>query len=258
MLEQMLMPLDRHFDGGFQGLGDAFREAAGKLAAQEESRALNNPHLPINFLYRHSVELFLKSMIVTIHRVLKLPTADGPHSPDPKIKVEGKWRPITTIHSVKTLRDEFGRLVAINRSAMDERDASEWKFDDELRGWIETIENFDPNSTFSRYVQSNSDADSTKSGFVAIEPVKMVERMRQEKSGTLGTFVLARVDDDDEIVDVFTTQDNPLAGFRDTLVQASNCLYGSALGLHAELVDGMGPKIKQWRAEAAAAANEAK
>jgi hypothetical protein len=67
-MQYMLMPLEAHFDGGLGATGDAFEEAAKKLAESAAELPSSHPHLPINFLHRHAVELYLKSMIVVMHR----------------------------------------------------------------------------------------------------------------------------------------------------------------------------------------------
>lgn len=250
-----MMPLERHFDSGFQATGDAFKDAAETLLANEgEGAAFTNSHLPVNFLLRHAVELFLKSMIVTIHRALKLPTGEGAHTCDPKIKdAKNQWQPLTRIHSVKRLLDEFERLAIANRESMIRLDASTWEVPADLRTWIQIIEDFDGNSTFSRYPFSNSPADGIKSSFTQIEPEEVQQQLHNENSGSAGKFLLAVKNQNDEIVTVFGVRENPLADFREALTKASTALYGSAYGIHMELVEGIGRKIKQWRNERNAA-----
>ena len=84
MLNNLLLPFDQHFDDGFHAVGRAFKESADRLATSgEENFSFSNSHLPINYLYRHSIELFLKSAILTIHRALQLRNGDGKESKYP-------------------------------------------------------------------------------------------------------------------------------------------------------------------------------
>ena len=86
----ILTPLHTHIDFGFGATGDAFKEAADKLEASlSERRGVFNEHLPINYLRRHAVELFLKSAIVIIHRRLNLPYGEEPPTGEPRALVEG-------------------------------------------------------------------------------------------------------------------------------------------------------------------------
>lgn len=57
MFEYLLMPLDTHFDYGFGMRAEAYKDAADKLA--EECLGMHS-HLPIRFLLRHAIELYLK------------------------------------------------------------------------------------------------------------------------------------------------------------------------------------------------------
>jgi hypothetical protein len=59
-------------------------------------------------------------------------------------------------------------------------------------------------------------------------------------------------DEDDNIVEVFSSQRDPVPDFRNAVAKASEMLFGSAIGFHMELVEGYGKKIRQWRAEQAA------
>ena len=253
MIEEMMMPLHRHFDSGFHGMGVAFKEGAENLSSvQDEGMALSNGHLPVNFLYRHSVELFLKSMIVTVHRKLRLPTGTGSHTPYPQVKDGTKWRELTQTHSVKVLLCEFDRLVAENKAGLAQLDAGDWTSSPELQGWIDTIETYDDRSTFSRYPCENSPHEEIKSGFVNVDAATFFLENSARQEGQLGRLMLGLKDDNGFIVESFGQQEVPLSDFRDALAKASFFLYGCSCGIHAEVVDGMGTKTKRWNADAAA------
>ncbi len=102
MWEKFFTPLDRHFDDGHEATADAFKAAAEKLEEDEGDKLRQlNAHLPINFLYRHAIEIYLKSAIVTVHRALRLPSGDGSHEKDPLVKIEGgKWQRLNRTHSL--------------------------------------------------------------------------------------------------------------------------------------------------------------
>jgi hypothetical protein len=196
-------------------------------------------------LYRHSIELFLKSMIVTVHRALDLPGADGAHSLDPKVEVNGKSIPLTRIHSVKTLMDEFERLRVANLPAFEARLEHGWDTPADLRESIDIIEAHDSGSTFSRYPRSGSPAEADKSSFIEVDPNDIAEEIEHARERR--RIVLAITDENDFVIKAFCQQDNPLPVFREALENASNHLYGSAFGIHAELVDCVRLKAKQRR-----------
>lgn len=55
------------------------------------------------FLFRHAIELYLKSAIVILHRGLKIPYGDKPCDGVGHVEMEAKWRPIHKMHSVGVL-----------------------------------------------------------------------------------------------------------------------------------------------------------
>lgn len=239
ILQEYFLPLEMQFDGGLHTTGDAFQESAQKLVSIcADDRAIINVHLPINYLFRHSIELYLKSMIVTVHRSLGLPTADGTHTPEPQIKIGQKWIPLTRTHGVKVLLNDFDRLIAENAAAITERTITDWVSTPELHHWIDVIEAHDQGSTFSRYPQSGSAADGEKSSYVQYTPEELAKRMQDRPEGKPNRFVLALKNDDDEVIATYSERDEILSEFRKALVEASNLLSGCAFGLIAEFAYG--------------------
>lgn len=59
-MHYLCTPLDQHFDNGFGAVADSFKEAADSLVQSTAEAQFLNSHLPISFLYRHAIELYLK------------------------------------------------------------------------------------------------------------------------------------------------------------------------------------------------------
>jgi hypothetical protein len=251
MWEKMFMPLDRHYDDGLWATGEAFKDAAQKLSSEHEGKmSFMNAHLPINFLYRHATELFLKSAIVTVHRYFTLPSGDGSHQREPLIKIDGKWRPLHRTHSLKTLLTELDRILTENMDKMKVLTPNDWGCPAELIAWIDVIEAADGRSTYFRYPKSKGPTvDAEKSSFLPADPEKLVAEMRERaESGKKGKVVLGLKDDDENIVKAFAMDENPLAELREALVKAAEMMSGCAIGLNEELVKGYGKKLFEWRA----------
>ncbi len=144
-------PLHFHFDGGFGAVGDAFQEAALCLEGVLEENQFFNSYLPLAYLYRHAVELYLKSVIVIIHRHLKLPFGPLPYSSTPMIQTDEEWVPISSLHSISRLYGYLRALMDANRAGLLVGAATDWvKLPEEFRDWIALIEAFDEKSTFIR------------------------------------------------------------------------------------------------------------
>src|SRR5262249_5075536 len=155
MIEQMFMPFDRHYDDGLAAIGDAFKESAEKLIeVHTGSIKFMNGHLPINYLLRHAIELYFKSTILTVHRFFRLPTGDGPHQKEPHIKINDKWKPLHSTHSLKTLLRVLDGILSDNKARIIALTPTNWDTPKDLITWIDLIEASDSGSTYFRYPKS--------------------------------------------------------------------------------------------------------
>jgi hypothetical protein len=144
-------PLHFHFDGGFGAVGDAFQEAALCLEGVLEENQFFNSYLPLAYLYRHAVELYLKSVIVIIHRNLKLPFGPLPSSSTPMIEMDEEWIPLGSLHSISKLYGYLQVLMDGNMARLLAGTTTDWvKLPEEFPNWIALIEAFDEKSTFIR------------------------------------------------------------------------------------------------------------
>lgn len=244
MFEKFMMPLDRQYDDGHEVTAEAFKDAAEKLSAEHEGKlTFMNGHLPINFLYRHAIELYLKSAIITVHRALRLPTGNDPHTKDPLIKIDGKWKPIHRTHSLKWMLAELSRILTDHKAILATHTPRNWETPQELVEWIDTIEAADGGSTYFRYPKSKGpNVDGEKSGFLPADPEMLIAELNAPREGQKGKMVLGLEDDDGNMVEVFAMQDDPLPELRNALVKAVGMMSGCAFGLYAELVCGYGKK----------------
>jgi hypothetical protein len=227
----MFAPFDRHFDGGFGVTADAFNHAAETLDKSE--RASNN-HLPIQFLYRHAIELYLKSLIIVLSKRLAI-QQNGKWAP-PTINTINGPRPLFAIHSIKSLYQHFESLLKSNWATLGPLCHTDWSnIPKELPGWIETIEQHDPKSTFLRYPGLNDSAvERSKSEFQKVAPDEALKQMSIDKSN----MALYLTDDNDAISEVFIMQHEPLPCLSAALVSAAKLLSGTHFGMRMEFADG--------------------
>jgi hypothetical protein len=165
-MNYLLAPLHSHFDMGFGATGNAFKMAADHLENSEEAKKDNlfNSSLPINFLYRHAIELHLKSAIVIFHRRLTLPYGEVTYDGDPMVNVEGSWKPFNRVHGIAVLWAYVKVLFKQHEAWLAHNTKANWTFDSEVDGDVATIEAGDPRSTFFRYPTTkdlNADVDKS-------------------------------------------------------------------------------------------------
>jgi hypothetical protein len=181
----MMLPLDRHFDSGFGAVADSFRDAADALEDSRESTPTLNAHLPVSFLYRHAIELFLKSAIIIFHRKLNIPYGAIPASGEPQIPIGEKWKPMHNVHGLQPLYQHFCSLFEDHAEYLASHTNTDWSLPTELGQWISEIEATDSSSTFFRYpVTKDKEKDKQKSVIREDDYDALLSRMEQRYGGT--------------------------------------------------------------------------
>jgi len=233
----LLTPLHEHYDSGFGATGNAFKAAADRLReALPEQGPLFNETLPINFLYRHAIELFLKSTIVIIHRRLRLPYGEVPHDGDPQVRDGANWKPFQRVHSVLALWRYVKALFAEQKAFFDGVGKVDWTLPAELDEWIDTIEKHDPRSTFFRYPNPGDPlADSQKALTAQAAPGELLQRMIEAKPAGV-TLVVH--DEHDEVLRGYYYTGDALAELAETLRKCSEFWYGNHAALRSEVCGG--------------------
>lgn len=237
MINYMFTPLHKHIDGGFGVMAEAFEQAADRLAEVDQEDICTQIHLPINFLYRHAVELYLKSVIIVIHRSLGLSYGGKPADLQPYVRREGKWLPIDRVHSVGTLYAYFKSLVVDNKEAIDRIARTNWSaVPPELDEAIAVIDKADSASTYFRYpIPQDPVADHNKSSWKDAPPTKI---LHSTKPGAKPVRAFLVVDEDEQIVNSYQYDDEPLRHLREALRKATELLSGAHTGLRVELAGG--------------------
>jgi len=146
-MKYLFSPLDKHSDFGFGVIGDSFEKAAINLSEAERMQIGTHSQFPINFLYRHAVELYLKSCITNIQRHL-----NGGMVAIEDLKIGAKGRPIANTHSIKSLFEHYKTLVTTRKDEIEKEGRTKWsEIPGDLSGLIEIIESHDSRSTYFRY-----------------------------------------------------------------------------------------------------------
>jgi len=220
--------LDRHFDGGLGATGDSFKEAGDKLARRKRKSLIFNPHLPENYLYRHAIELYLKSVIVVLHRVLQLG--------EPKILVEGKPLPMYRVHQISSLYAHLKAVLAEHGQQVRKMSGFGPKsLTQELDGWVSTISSTDDSSTFFRYPTQDQTKNHEKSSFKSKTPNELVNSMQQ---GQPKQFSMVFVDDDGRVTEGFQLDREPVAQVGAALKKAASEFSAIHFGVRMELCQG--------------------
>ncbi|MCO7506779.1 MULTISPECIES: hypothetical protein [unclassified Pseudomonas] len=232
----LFLPLDQHYDSGFGAVADSFKDAADSLNDPDKTLHFNS-NLPVSFLYRHAIELYLKSAIITLHRKFAIPYGDDPASDEPSVMVGKKRKPLYNVHGLGPLYAELRALLDQEAEALAKVPRTDWVLPPELDGWIEAIEATDSSSTYFRYpITKDADLDVKKSTMQREEASKVIERMQ---NGGPPVKALMMVNDDYEVVDSFTHNDTSAKEILIILRDTSELFHGLHAMMSYTLAGGM-------------------
>ena len=202
-MNYLLTPLHSHYDFGFGATGNAFKMAADHLESSPEAKKDNlfTAHLPINFLYRHAIELHLKSAIVIFHKRLKLSYGDQPYTAEPMVKVEGQWLPFNRVHGIAALSNYVSELFSEHAEWLHTNTNCDWTFDNETAVRVQRRHDGDPRSTFFRYpTTKNLAADVDKSAMQEFTPNDLGQLFARPPEDQKKVFAMIVENDDKEFV----------------------------------------------------------
>jgi len=150
-MKYLIAGIEHQTDKGFGINAEAFKKSADFLVESEEFTTdfIPQKHMPIFFLYRHSIELFLKSMIVILHSELSLPY---PNSKPQILTEEGKWRDLDNCHWIDALYWYWAKILTEQKEKLElEAPKGSWMVHPDLAENIKLIASYDKDSTFFRY-----------------------------------------------------------------------------------------------------------
>jgi len=222
-------PLKHHIDGGFGALGESFYEAGVQLEKITKSKSFQNSLIPIAYLYRHAVELFLKSSIIVIHRGLNISFGIN----EPSIKVGNKWILIKREHSIKNLFLYLNALLSEHINILNETTSTDWQtIPKDINEWIIEIDEFDKRSTFFRYP---GEGDEIKSEFRESSIPEIFSSMAPNKK-PLKAFL--EFNENDQITGSFCLDLSRIESIKHILHKTAEILSTLHFALRCELSKG--------------------
>ncbi len=234
-----MTPFSEQIDMGFGLMGNYFEQAAEKLEADKEG-GFGKHLIPKCHLYRHSVELHLKSIIMILHRHFKIPLGKGSgKSPYPSIQDNrtSNWKALNQVHSVADLFVHFEKLIRQLGDKVKQAGKTDWSdIPNDLRSWISVIEKYDRRGTFLRYPGDPQDyGEYEKSIFKRKSPDEIARDLNGEGPKTIALVIQ---DDEGNATDGFVIDDEALKDLREALANSARTLLGVHLGFRHEFCDG--------------------
>lgn len=219
----MLLPLDRQYDSGFGAVAGSFKSAADALETTPQGGGLHG-HLPINFLFRHAIELYLKSCIIIMHRRFDIPYEASSNN-EPTVPVNGKWKLLKEVHSLAPLYDRLKQIIKDNIDFLGALEYCDWDLPADLDKRIKLIDGMDSTSTFFRYpITKDKPKDKQKSSVQPKAWDEMVSNMNTAGAKPTKAFVI--VDDDYNVIESFDHDDDRMNAVMKALKETAKDLCG--------------------------------
>lgn len=215
----LLMPLHMHYDHGFGMTADQFKESADELMESDSSKDLL---MPINFLKRHSLELYLKSLIYILHRKFDIPFFNNGSMEKPFIQINKKQKLLTDLHNIGELYYYF---IGLHQGFIDKfPNDTDWLIEEEIDRKINLINGIDSKSTFFRYPKGGDNKqDEKKSRVKALDIDKIQERMQKKPTSYVKAMLL--YDENDMLIQSFDIDTDVLPDLQKNLTYLCNYFH---------------------------------
>lgn len=223
----LLTPPETHFDKGLGISAWRFRDSANLLL---ESNSPNDLLSPISYLQRHSIELYLKSLIYILHKKYDIPFGENFSLERPAILVGTKWISLTNTHNLADLYNYF--LNVYNACLNSLPSGVNWQISNNLKNKINLVSGYDPKSTYFRYPESGDKSqDQKKSTIKKIDADNAFSKLYSDNGNPMKCTVM--YDSEDNIVAVYDLFPESITNVRKALieiVEELNNLHCAILG----------------------------
>jgi hypothetical protein len=240
-MSYLLAPLHLHRDLGFGATGNAFKDAADHLDGSPDfkRREIFGAQLATNYLYRHAVELYLKSAIVIFHRRFQLPFGEFAFDSEPRVRVGDTWIPFRQVHGIDLLWTYVRELFETHRDWLVANTKCAWDIDADTDAWVQVVHQGDPRSTFFRYPSLDRlESDAVKSPMKEVTEDDFVGMARSSADRDKAVFAMLVENQDREFVRAYVHDEDADAAFRAALRSLAEFCYSLHAAMRFELCDG--------------------
>lgn len=226
-MNYLITPPSTHYDGGIGITGCNFRYAAETLKKYGSS---SDGVLPLCYLHRHAIELFLKSVIFILHKKYKIAFGEGFSLERPGIKVRDRWLQMDNTHN---LSDLYIHFKTIFDSCKEQLPPFSWDFPADVKAKVDLVTGTDPKSTFYRYPKSGCDHKDIKKS--KIQKISLDGAFNNSKKPAKLVLML---DENDNIIETYDMDADALSKTQDALDYLSDFFYGVHATFRGLLTDG--------------------
>ncbi len=233
-MQYLLTGIETHPDFGFGITAEAYRASAKFLSDHRaQIQSFQQAEMPINFLYRHSIELFIKSLIIIMHKALEIPYGEKSFNSDkPMILINEQWIDLFSCHWIDQLSAYWLNHLLIKNIDLLSRIApdGEWREEKTITSLFPIITKYDRDTSFFRYPITKNTQSLDKEKYT-MQPMSkeslagMPFSIPVPKGNTAngGVFLLCK-DENNQVVSGYQKNDDILLEITDALQKVSEYL----------------------------------
>lgn len=211
-----LLPLSKQTDYGFGFTAGQFMDAAKLVIEKDTSDDLS---MPINYLLRHSIELYLKSFIIILTKFKDLGDVGGVF--DVNSICIGKVT-ISNCHNISVLYNEFKVILSLVKKGLPSK--GDWDIPGEVERYVNLINGYDSKSDLFRYpITNNINADEKKNKVRTISADDVISAVNCDGGKPVKCFMLLGHNDD--ILDVYDINTKVQPDIRKALIKLGEFVY---------------------------------
>jgi len=229
-MNYLITPPNTHYDGGLGITAYHFSNAAEALKNDDAS---NNEILPLCYLQRHAIELFLKSSIVILHKKFQLPYGENFSIEKPAIKVNQKWVNLSNTHNISDLYQYFSSIYIQVIDKLPKK--IRWELPKDIEGKIKLVSGSDPKSTYFRYPEATNSVQDAKKSEIQEESLESM-LSKTDKSGKPFKCVLM-LNQNDDVIGSYNLKSSPLPSILKALDELNEFFNGVHAAFRFELTN---------------------
>lgn len=190
--------------------------------------------LPLCYLQRHAVELFLKSLIVILHKKYKVAYGQGFSPEKPAIKFHGKWISLSSTHNLLDLFNYFQEIFTALTPKLPTR--TDWSLASDIEEKIKLISGSDPKSTYFRYPESTNRVQDSKKSSIQPEAIESIlGKVSRSKEPVKCTLLL---DENDNLIQAYNLNHSPIPNILASLEYLGEYFYNMHAAFRFEITNG--------------------
>ena len=248
-MNYLLTGIELHPDLGFGITADSYYHSAEHLMNNhfENYDVTQQAEMPQNFLFRHCIELYLKSLIIIFHKKLKIfyGTVDF-ESNEPEVLIDGKWKKLYSSHYIDKLYEYWlnnlllPNIVELKKIAP----KGDWVEYENITKSFQIISKYDQDSSYFRYpITRNSALDVEKNSMQEFK-VKgsledFIKDIQEKKDGIKSEITMVLYDGEDNVTKAFHKEENILPEVRNALNEVATYFSGIHVMVRVTLCGGM-------------------